>query len=336
MPGRERTTRSQPIERCLAQRPELEQRNGPRLWARFPLLPRGGPAYHRRNRRLTRPNDRQRISTAGYLTNVRIQLGGAVDCFGLHENCNGSLPETLGIKMTQDLYVATVPNKRVQSTFVSSLTQRQENPPPRIQASGLVLQTSFCLKRSTGFPGGGNSVRSYALHTDSSSNATGPSATRKRRTGSKLRSCGRGLIAMANAGEDDNGSYFFCTLGSQLDLQNKHTMFGQVTRETVYDMLELEEALVGENDRPLYAPNMIKAELLNNPFSDIIPRKVVQESEEVKDSLKSKTDAVKNFNLLSFGEKAEEDEEESAILNKKSSGKSKSAHDHLTDPKSSS
>ncbi|OAD62315.1 Peptidyl-prolyl cis-trans isomerase CWC27 like protein [Eufriesea mexicana] len=77
---------------------------------------------------------------------------------------------------------------------------------------------------------------------------------------------------------------------------------------------------------------MIKAELLNNPFSDIIPRIIVQESEEVKDSSKTKTGGVKNFNLLSFGEKAEEDEEESAILNKKYSGKSKSAHNHLTDP----
>ena len=41
----------------------------------------------------------------------------------------------------------------------------------------------------------------------------------------------------------------------------------------------------------------------------------------------------RNFNLLSFGEEAEEDEEESAILNKQFSGKGKSAHDHLSDPK---
>ncbi|OAD59313.1 Peptidyl-prolyl cis-trans isomerase CWC27 like protein [Eufriesea mexicana] len=90
------------------------------------------------------------------------------------------------------------------------------------------------------------------------------------------------------------------------------------------------------NDRPLYAPKMIKAELLYNPFSDIIPRIIVQESEEVKDSSKTKTAAVKNFNLLSFGKKAEEDEGESAILNKKFNGKIKSAHDHLTDSKLSS
>ncbi|OAD59150.1 Peptidyl-prolyl cis-trans isomerase CWC27 like protein [Eufriesea mexicana] len=116
---------------------------------------------------------------------------------------------------------------------------------------------------------------------------------------------------MANAGEDNSGSQFFFTLGSQLDLQNKHSTFGYVTEETIYDMLELEEALVDENDKPLYAPKMIKAELLNNPFSEIIPRIIVQE-------------------------RAEEDEEGYVILNKMSCGKSKSAHDHLTDPKLSS
>jgi len=36
---------------------------------------------------------------------------------------------------------------------------------------------------------------------------------------------------------------------------------------------------------------------------------------------------------LSFGEEAEEDEEESSVLNKQYSGKGKSAHDCLSDPK---
>ncbi|OAD60836.1 Peptidyl-prolyl cis-trans isomerase CWC27 like protein [Eufriesea mexicana] len=113
-------------------------------------------------------------------------------------------------------------------------------------------------------------------------------------------------------------------------------IFGKATGETIYSMLKLKEALVDENVGPLYAPKMIKAELLNNPFSDIIPRMIVQESEEVKDSSKTKTVGVKNFNLLSFDKEAEEDEEESAILNKKFSGRSKSVLDHLTDPKLSS
>lgn len=44
----------------------------------------------------------------------------------------------------------------------------------------------------------------------------------------------------------------------------------------------------------------------------------------------------RNFKLLSFGEEAEEDEEETVVLNKQFVGKSKSAHDNLADPKLSS
>ncbi|OAD51904.1 Peptidyl-prolyl cis-trans isomerase CWC27 like protein [Eufriesea mexicana] len=129
------------------------------------------------------------------------------------------------------------------------------------------------------------------------------------------------------------GPNFFCTLHSTPDVQNKHTIFGKVTGENIYNMLKLEEALVDENDGLLYLPRLIINIILNNPFSDIIPRRIVQESEEEKDNSKTKTAAVKDFNLLSFGEEAEEDEEESVILNKKFSGKGESPHDHLTDPK---
>ncbi|XP_076392747.1 spliceosome-associated protein CWC27 homolog [Megachile rotundata] len=149
----------------------------------------------------------------------------------------------------------------------------------------------------------------------------------------RLRFCRRGLLAMAGAGKDDNGSQFFFTFGPTPELQNKHTIFGKVTGETIYNMLKLEEALVDENDRPLYPPKVIKTEILNNPFSDIVPRTTPKRSEEAKDSTKTKKAGVKNFNLLSFGEEAEEDEEEYVTLNKQLSGKSKSAHDNLVDPK---
>jgi peptidyl-prolyl cis-trans isomerase SDCCAG10 len=38
-----------------------------------------------------------------------------------------------------------------------------------------------------------------------------------------------GLVAMANAGANDNGSQFFFTLGQTQELQNKHTIFGKVS-----------------------------------------------------------------------------------------------------------
>ncbi|OAD62543.1 Peptidyl-prolyl cis-trans isomerase CWC27 like protein [Eufriesea mexicana] len=119
---------------------------------------------------------------------------------------------------------------------------------------------------------------------------------------------------MANARKDGNGSQFFFTLSFTTNLRNKHTTFGKVTGETIYNMLELEEAL---NDRSLYPLRLIKITILNNPFSDIIPRIIIQKNKKIKDNSKTKTAAVKNLNLLSFGGEVKEDEEESVILNKK-------------------
>ncbi|OAD56076.1 Peptidyl-prolyl cis-trans isomerase CWC27 like protein [Eufriesea mexicana] len=91
----------------------------------------------------------------------------------------------------------------------------------------------------------------------------------------RLCSCERGSIAGGYAGEDDNGFQFFFTLGSTLELHNKHTIFCKGTGETIYNMLEFEEALADENASPLYPPRLVKTMILNNPFSDIIPRIIV-------------------------------------------------------------
>ncbi|OAD54043.1 Peptidyl-prolyl cis-trans isomerase CWC27 like protein [Eufriesea mexicana] len=148
----------------------------------------------------------------------------------------------------------------------------------------------------------------------------------------RLRFCQRDLIAMANAGEDANGFQCFSTLISTPDFRNKHTIFGKFTEETICNMLKLGEELVNEDDEPLCPPKLIKTMILNNPLADIIPRIIVQEGEDVKDSSKTETTAVKDFNLLSFIEEAEEDEE----LNKMYSSKDNSALNHLTDSKLSS
>lgn len=77
---------------------------------------------------------------------------------------------------------------------------------------------------------------------------------------------------MANSGKDDNASQFFFTLGETPELQNKHTLFGKITGDTIYNMLKLEEGIVDHNEKPLYPHKILKAEILLNPFEDIVPR----------------------------------------------------------------
>ncbi|CAH0716959.1 unnamed protein product, partial [Brenthis ino] len=146
---------------------------------------------------------------------------------------------------------------------------------------------------------------------------------------SRLRFNRRGLVAMANAGKDDNGSQFFFTLASTPELQNKHTIFGKVTGDTIYNVLKLSEGLIGFDDRPEHPHKIISTTVLINPFTDITPR--VQQNQEIDKPAKKKKErqGIKNFGLLSFGEEAEEEEGEAQEYR----GKPKSTHDLLEDPK---
>ncbi|XP_028661302.1 spliceosome-associated protein CWC27 homolog isoform X1 [Erpetoichthys calabaricus] len=150
---------------------------------------------------------------------------------------------------------------------------------------------------------------------------------------SRLRFNRRGLVAMANAGPHDNGSQFFFTLGRADELNNKHTIFGKVTGDTVYNLLRLADVETDKDERPLNPHKIRSTEVLYNPFDDIVPREMKKSNKEKEkeDGKKFSSKATKNFSLLSFGEEAEEEEEEVNKISQGLKGKSKSSHDLLKD-----
>uniref|UniRef100_A0AC34QNB4 PPIase cyclophilin-type domain-containing protein n=1 Tax=Panagrolaimus sp. JU765 TaxID=591449 RepID=A0AC34QNB4_9BILA len=142
----------------------------------------------------------------------------------------------------------------------------------------------------------------------------------------------RGLLGCA--GEKDNcGSQFFFTLGSTPELYKKHTLFGKITGNTIFNLMRFNEHEVDKNERPVPERKILSTQILENPFKDIVPRTKNEKTDrkEKKEKREKKVTAVKNTSLLSFGDEAEEDEQELVSFNKKLKGKS--AHDVLNDEK---
>jgi peptidyl-prolyl cis-trans isomerase SDCCAG10 len=126
---------------------------------------------------------------------------------------------------------------------------------------------------------------------------------------SRLKYTRRGLLGMANTGKkDDNGSQFFFTLAATPELQEKNTMFGRVAGETIYNLMKMAEAEIrdGSDDLPMYPTKITSAEIIVNPFEDMVKRaRVAERTEpEAKTAKKAKRKAGKN--VLSFGDDVED------------------------------
>uniref|UniRef100_A0A1I8C1K3 Spliceosome-associated protein CWC27 homolog n=1 Tax=Meloidogyne hapla TaxID=6305 RepID=A0A1I8C1K3_MELHA len=143
----------------------------------------------------------------------------------------------------------------------------------------------------------------------------------------------RGLVGMASDKKDQNGSQFFFTLGSAPDLNGKHTLFGKVVGNTVFNLMKMNEYEVDANERPSRIHKITGVKILENPFSDIKMRSKSEKEErlgkrKLKDEEKIKQIQPKrNTALLSFGDEIDEYDEESSRFQLKG----KSAHDVLDD-----
>ncbi|ORY74360.1 cyclophilin-like domain-containing protein, partial [Protomyces lactucae-debilis] len=83
----------------------------------------------------------------------------------------------------------------------------------------------------------------------------------------------RGLLGMANTGKpNDNGSQFFITLAATPELQERNTLFGKVVGNTIYNVDRIGKSELEESDRPRYPTRITGAQVLVNPFDDMVPR----------------------------------------------------------------
>ena len=166
---------------------------------------------------------------------------------------------------------------------------------------------------------------------------------------------------MANRNQaNDNTSQFFITLDKCPWLDNKHTIFGKIEGNTVYNLLAIGEVDTNSRDFPLEPVIILKVRVAQNPFEDIVPRedRIIQKQEElararkeangnstasikgddirerIREERKKKSEfkvpVVKNKNLLSFDDNEEEEEPEQAPRGR---GGIRSSHDSLNDPR---
>ncbi|KAI9219084.1 cyclophilin-like domain-containing protein [Blastocladiella britannica] len=77
----------------------------------------------------------------------------------------------------------------------------------------------------------------------------------------------RGLCALA-----DGHSQFFITLDKTPELQGRHSIFGKVVGDTLYNVLDMASSPIDANERPLVLVTIQSADVVDNPFEDMVPR----------------------------------------------------------------
>ncbi|WWD21727.1 peptidyl-prolyl isomerase CWC27 [Kwoniella shandongensis] len=138
----------------------------------------------------------------------------------------------------------------------------------------------------------------------------------------------RGLVGMANNGKrHTNTSQFFITLDKADELTNKHTMFGKIVGNTIYNVMNIGNLDIDKEERPIVPPKIRGIRIIENPFDDIVPRITASERKAQQqarlearretEQREKRAKAKKNTGLLSFGD-SEEIPEEQVTIKKKS------------------
>lgn len=134
---------------------------------------------------------------------------------------------------------------------------------------------------------------------------------------SRLRFRRMGLVCCAGTPSDPslNANQFFITLEKTPELEKKHTIFGKIVGDSIYNLITVNEMTLerGTEDRLAEPPIILSSDVVWNPFDDIYPResaaqRAALEADKEPSKPKSAARAIKNFGLLSFGDEAEEDE----------------------------
>ncbi|XP_047988392.1 RING-type E3 ubiquitin-protein ligase PPIL2 [Leguminivora glycinivorella] len=92
---------------------------------------------------------------------------------------------------------------------------------------------------------------------------------------------GRGVLAMANAGPNSNGSQFFITFRSCKQLDGKHTIFGKLVGG-VDTLNTMEQIGVDNKDRPIHDIIIEAAQVFVDPFAEAEEQLMEERAAELK------------------------------------------------------
>jgi peptidyl-prolyl cis-trans isomerase-like 1 len=74
---------------------------------------------------------------------------------------------------------------------------------------------------------------------------------------------GAGILSMANAGPNTNGSQFFLTLAPTQSLDKLHTIFGRI-HSGIHILQKISMIQTGDNDRPVDDITVLRAYITPN------------------------------------------------------------------------